>query len=100
MKIDIDNPIRPVLLEFFADWCMPCKTLSPIIDKIENKVNSLIDVKKINIDKEKNLTAEFYIQSVPTLILLDNNGEIFWRFAGVTTELEIIKQIHSLLFEM
>lgn len=93
------NLERPILLQFFAEWCMPCKVLSPIIDSIETRAKGLIDIKRVDIDTERRLAEEFFVQAVPTLVLLDKHGDILWKNAGVLPEIEILKQIDSLLKE-
>ncbi|MCW3464364.1 thioredoxin family protein [Chitinophaga nivalis] len=87
---------RPVLLQFTATWCGPCRILSPIIDKVAQAANEVVDVRRIDIDQEQQLASDFLIRGVPTLVLLDKNGDIYWRHTGLLSEKEILRQIAGL----
>ncbi len=82
---------QTVLLDFYAEWCGPCNTLSPIIDEIANE-NKNIKVYKVNIDEETNLVNKFNIVSVPT-ILIFKNGEITSRVSGLTDKNQILSMV-------
>lgn len=82
---------QTVLLDFYAEWCGPCNTLSPIIDEIVNE-NKNIKVYKVNIDEEINLVNKFNIVSVPT-ILIFKNGEITSRVSGLTDKNQILSMV-------
>ena len=82
---------QTVLLDFYAEWCGPCNTLSPIIDEIANE-NKNIKVYKVNIDEEINLVNKFNIVSVPT-ILIFKNGEITSRVSGLTDKNQILSMV-------
>ncbi len=86
----------PVLVDFYADWCGPCKTLSPIVQDVAKSLSGKIKVIKINVDKNNALAAQFNIRSIPTLILF-KKGTPAWRKAGLLTKREMIKTIESKL---
>ena len=92
---DIINGDTPVLVDFFATWCGPCKTMSPILKDFASQMGDRVRVIKIDVDKAPT-TAEIYkIQGVPTLILF-RNGEILWRQSGVVQKNQLVKIINDL----
>ncbi len=76
------------LIDFWADWCNPCKAIIPIIDNIFKKYNDKIVIGKINIDSNINLTEEYSIQSIPTIIFI-KNSKIVHRDIGIVSELAL-----------
>jgi thioredoxin len=66
---------KPIIVDFYANWCKPCKMISPILDKLTEKYADKIIVYKVNVDKEKVLANEIGIKSIPTLICVPKNGE-------------------------
>lgn len=71
----VKNSDRPVLLDFYADWCGPCRMVSPLVDEIAEE-NSQYLVAKVNVDKAPELAAEFGVASIPTLVVLKNGVEV------------------------
>jgi thioredoxin 1 len=93
---EIVNSNTPTLVDFYAEWCGPCKTMKPILDDIKTKVGKGASVLKIDVDKNPKAAAAYKIKGVPTLILF-KNGQIKWRQSGVVSAnqlQQIIKQ-HS-----
>lgn len=82
---------KTVILDFYADWCMPCKMQSPIIDQIEEERQDL-KVGKINIDENQELAEKYGIMSIPTILIM-KNGEIANQFVGVTSKDKIIENL-------
>lgn len=72
----------PVILDFWADWCMPCKMQSPILDAFAEEMGDKIKVGKVNVDQESALALKYQIMSIPTLILMDK-GVFVKRVSGV-----------------
>ena len=77
----VKSPV-PVLLDFWATWCGPCRMVSPIVDEIADEVEGKAKVGKINVDEQPDLAKEFGIMSIPTLVVI-KNGEITARETGV-----------------
>lgn len=79
---DIINSDVPVLIDFFATWCGPCKMMHPVLEDLHGLVGDKARIIKIDVDKNQELSAKFNVRSVPTLMIF-KNGEMLWRAAGV-----------------
>ena len=82
---------KPVLLDFFANWCGPCKMIAPYIEEIANERDD-IKVVKINVDEEQELAAQFKIMTIPTLMVM-KNGEVVNRAAGARPKSQILEML-------
>ncbi|SHO51777.1 thioredoxin [Anaerocolumna xylanovorans] len=93
-KKEVLESEKPVLLDFWASWCGPCKMVSPIIDQVAEEKKDTIKVGKINIDEEEELAEKFRIMSIPTLVVM-KEGKVVESTVGVKPK----KAILSLLSE-
>ncbi len=87
---DLINGETPVLVDFYATWCGPCKTQAPILDKVKEKIKQTGIVLKVDVDKNQAAAARFNVRSIPTLVLF-HKGKILWRKSGVATERELME---------
>ncbi|TSJ47778.1 thioredoxin [Fluviicola chungangensis] len=91
---EIINSDRPVLVDFFAEWCGPCKTMKPILEDLKSKLGNSASVLKVDVDKNPHAASKYQIKSIPTLILF-KKGQPVWRQSGVVQAnqlAQIIKQ--------
>ena len=93
---DIINGDKPVLVDFFATWCGPCKVMSPTVEALGKEVAGQPRVLKIDVDKNEAVANLYRIQSVPTLIIF-KKGEIVWRTSGVVEKGALLEQIKKFI---
>lgn len=91
---DIIKGDKPVLVDFFAIWCSPCKVLSLTVEALGKELAGQVRVLKIDVDKNETLVTQLKIQSVPTLIIF-KKGEIVWRSSGVMDHGSLLQKIQS-----
>ncbi|WP_413997798.1 thioredoxin [Flavobacterium sp. W1B] len=88
----IINSEKPVLVDFFATWCGPCKMLGPILKEVKDNLGDRISIIKIDVDKNQQLASVYQVRGVPTMILFQN-GKQLWRQSGVLEKSAIIEII-------
>ena len=93
---DIIHGDKPVLVDFFATWCGPCKVMSPTVEALGKELVGQARILKIDVDKNEAVANLYRIQSVPTLIIF-KKGEIVWRTAGVMEKGALLEQIKKFI---
>jgi len=88
------NGDKPLLINFHAEWCGPCKMLAPVIKDVAKSMNGEIRIIKVDIDKNQSLAQKYQVSGVPTLVLF-KNGEVVWKESGVKTKTQIINVIEQ-----
>lgn len=91
---EIINGEKPVLVDFYATWCGPCKAMSPVIEAVGKELAGVARVLKIDIDKNSAVANQYRIQSVPTLIIF-KKGEVMWRTSGVLDKRTLLEQVRQ-----
>ena len=92
--LELINKDNPVLIDFFAEWCGPCKILSPILKDVKKELGESISILKIDVDKNQELAAKYQVRGVPTMMIF-KNGKQLWRQSGLLQKDEIIKVVLS-----
>lgn len=89
---ELINKKTPVLVDFYAEWCGPCKAQSPIIAEVAKAVGAKVRIIKIDIDKNEKVAQQYNVRGVPTLVLF-KEGQIVWRQSGVQSKAQLIEVI-------
>lgn len=89
---------NPALIDFYADWCGPCKMLAPVLETVSAKYNGKVDVYKVNVEEEEELASLFRVRSIPTLVFIPMNGEIKVT-QGAVGQPQLEEAIENFLFK-
>jgi thioredoxin 1 len=87
---------KPVVVDFYAEWCGPCKLMSPVLQDLKGKIGERATILKMDIDKNPAFAKMYGIQAVPTLLIF-KQGRVVWRKSGVTPAHEILDRLTPLL---
>lgn len=88
------NDNKPVLVDFFAEWCGPCKAQAPVLKEVKSEIGDNVRIIKIDVDKSPAIAQQFQISGVPTLVLF-RNGRPVWRQSGVATRKQLVDLIRQ-----
>ena len=89
---DLIKGEKPILVDFYADWCAPCKAMNPILKSVKSKMGDQIKILKINVDKNQAVANKFNVRGIPTFILFQSN-EIKWRKSGLIDENILLEEL-------
>jgi len=91
---NIINSETPVLVDFHADWCGPCKMLAPILKQVKDEMGDALKIVKIDVDKNQSLASTYQVRGVPTMLLFKNGNQV-WRQSGVLQKNDIVRIVQQ-----
>ncbi|MBB6430135.1 thioredoxin [Algisphaera agarilytica] len=91
---EVVNSDQPVLVDFWAEWCMPCRMLAPVIDELSQEYEGKVKVGKVDTDANRETSVKYGISAIPTIILF-KGGEVHKKFVGVTPKAEFSAELDA-----
>ena len=93
---EVEESDIPVLVDFWAEWCVPCKMISPVLDELTKELAGKLKICRVNVDENHELAAQFYIQSIPTLLVL-KKGVVQEQMVGATKKADLTTKLSAYL---
>ena len=93
-EAEVTQSEKPVLVDFWAEWCGPCKMISPVLDEIAKEKGDTIKVGKVNVDQNQNLSFKFNVRAIPTLLFF-KNGQVVDQVTGMTSKKDLLGRIEA-----
>jgi thioredoxin 1 len=94
-EIEVTKSAQPVLVDFWAEWCGPCKMIAPILDEIAKEKAGTVKVAKVNVDDNQSLSARFNIRAIPSLLLF-KDGQVRDQVTGMTSKKNLLDKLAAL----
>ena len=94
-ETEVTKSAKPVLVDFWAEWCGPCKMIAPLLDELAKEKADVIKVAKVNIDENQNLSFRFNVRAIPTLLFF-KNGQVVDQVTGMTSKKDLLGRVEAL----
>ncbi|HEX8678894.1 MAG TPA: thioredoxin [Chthoniobacterales bacterium] len=94
-EAEVTKSDKPVLVDFWAEWCGPCKMIAPVLDEIAKEKGSAVKVAKVNIDNNQNLSFRFNVRAIPTLLFF-KNGQVVDQVTGMTSKKDLLGRLEAI----
>ncbi len=92
----ITNSDKPVLIDFWAPWCGPCKAIAPILDELAGELGDKVSIGKVNVDENQEIAGKYGIRAIPTLLIFQG-GEIKEQIVGMTSKADLSAKLQALV---
>jgi thioredoxin 1 len=95
-KKDVLDSKVPVLVDFWAEWCGPCKMIGPVLDELAKEYDGKVKIAKLNVDENQQVSSEFHIRSIPTLLFF-KNGQLVKQLIGAHPKSKLVSEIQEVI---